>query len=183
MSILQRGLDLLKVGGKLAYSTCSLNPIENEAVVAAVLKENGDSIKLCDVSSSTSFILDKGLQDWQFLVQKPRADAERILEEATAESLFTCFENIDEVPEALKRGGRDAQLVQETMFSSYYPDEIRSQLSKCVRVLPHRQNTSGFFIAIIEKLRENGEIAQDPNQNNMKLPKQIQTKIKSSNIP
>ena len=32
--IMERGLQLLKVGGKMSYSTCSLNPIENEAVVA-----------------------------------------------------------------------------------------------------------------------------------------------------
>lgn len=36
--ILKRGIELLKVGGKLTYSTCSLNPIENEAVVAAALQ-------------------------------------------------------------------------------------------------------------------------------------------------
>ena len=35
--IFQRGLQLLKVGGKLTYSTCSLNPIEDEAVVASML--------------------------------------------------------------------------------------------------------------------------------------------------
>jgi multisite-specific tRNA:(cytosine-C5)-methyltransferase len=46
---LKRGFELLKVGGKISYSTCSLNPVENEAVVAAVLKLYGDKIKIIDV--------------------------------------------------------------------------------------------------------------------------------------
>ena len=40
---------MLKVGGKLSYSTCSLNPIEDEAVVASALKTYGDKIRLLDV--------------------------------------------------------------------------------------------------------------------------------------
>lgn len=31
------GLSLLKVGGRMIYSTCSMNPIEDEAVVAQVI--------------------------------------------------------------------------------------------------------------------------------------------------
>ena len=37
LEIAWRGLNLLRVGGKMVYSTCSLNPIEDEAVVAALL--------------------------------------------------------------------------------------------------------------------------------------------------
>jgi len=38
--ILKRGLELLNVGGRLVYSTCSFNPIENEAVVQRILIES-----------------------------------------------------------------------------------------------------------------------------------------------
>lgn len=35
--ILQRAMKLLRDDGRIVYSTCSLNPVENEAVVAEVL--------------------------------------------------------------------------------------------------------------------------------------------------
>ncbi|RUS20585.1 S-adenosyl-L-methionine-dependent methyltransferase [Jimgerdemannia flammicorona] len=38
VKILMRGVQLLKVDGRIVYSTCSFNPIENEAVVAQVLR-------------------------------------------------------------------------------------------------------------------------------------------------
>eukprot|EP00351_Strombidinopsis_sp_SopsisLIS2011_P003034 CAMPEP_0116888640 /NCGR_PEP_ID=MMETSP0463-20121206/23765_1 /TAXON_ID=181622 /ORGANISM="Strombidinopsis sp, Strain SopsisLIS2011" /LENGTH=59 /DNA_ID=CAMNT_0004553813 /DNA_START=952 /DNA_END=1131 /DNA_ORIENTATION=+ len=40
------------------------------------------------------------------------------------------------------------------MFASHYSEEILSEMPKCLRVMPHYQNTSGFFITIIEKLEE-----------------------------
>ena len=45
-----RGLALLKVGGLLCYSTCSLNPLENEAVVAALLKRCAGAVEIVDCS-------------------------------------------------------------------------------------------------------------------------------------
>lgn len=47
-----RGAQLLAVGGRLVYSTCSFNPIENEAVVAELLRMAGGALKLVDVSAS-----------------------------------------------------------------------------------------------------------------------------------
>ena len=38
LDIALRGVNLLEVGGLLCYSTCTLNPIEDEAVVAAILR-------------------------------------------------------------------------------------------------------------------------------------------------
>ncbi|KAF2543671.1 hypothetical protein F2Q68_00028607, partial [Brassica cretica] len=48
--IAMRGLSLLKVGGRMVYSTCSMNPIEDEAVVAEILRRCGGSVELVDVS-------------------------------------------------------------------------------------------------------------------------------------
>jgi len=38
VAILVRGLKLLASGGRLVYSTCSLDPLQDEAVVAAALR-------------------------------------------------------------------------------------------------------------------------------------------------
>ncbi len=40
VKIAQRGVELLKVGGTMTYSTCSLNPLENEAVVIEILRRS-----------------------------------------------------------------------------------------------------------------------------------------------
>ena len=47
--ILQRGLELLAVGGRLVYSTCSLNPVEDEAVILALIKQCGTYSKLSPI--------------------------------------------------------------------------------------------------------------------------------------
>lgn len=58
LQILLRGLSLLADGGRLVYSTCSLNPIENEAVVAEALraaKAQGMDVELVDTRAEPEF--------------------------------------------------------------------------------------------------------------------------------
>lgn len=50
--IARRGAELCEVGGRLVYSTCSLNPIENEAVLCRLLKECNGSLKIIDASAN-----------------------------------------------------------------------------------------------------------------------------------
>jgi len=65
--ILKRGIELLKVGGKMTYSTCSLNPVENESVVAAALKEFAGVIKLVVPAEMPEFRFMPGFTDWKVL--------------------------------------------------------------------------------------------------------------------
>ena len=76
LQIAMRGAALLKPGGLMCYSTCSLNPIENEAVVAELLRRCGGALELvpdkhpvatqlaggCAPGMATWTVLDSGLQ-------------------------------------------------------------------------------------------------------------------------
>ena len=41
---------MLKVGGLMVYSTCSFNPVENEAVVAELLRRCDGKLEIVDVA-------------------------------------------------------------------------------------------------------------------------------------
>ena len=74
LSIAIRGLCLTKSnGGYMCYSTCSINPIENEAVVCELLRRHGKSIRLLDVRSKfekLGFVGRPGLKNWKVLCEK-----------------------------------------------------------------------------------------------------------------
>ena len=54
------------MGGRLVYSTCSLNPVEDEAVLAAALRSGKGCVKLLDVEGELPGLkYCKGVNDWK----------------------------------------------------------------------------------------------------------------------
>lgn len=69
LDIAWKGVAMLKVGGYMVYSTCSYNPIENEAVVAELLRRGNGSIELVDAPLE-GFKVRPGLSDWHVLAEE-----------------------------------------------------------------------------------------------------------------
>ena len=62
----RRAAELLKVGGRLVYSTCSLNPLEDEAVVARLLRETQHALRLVDCAALLPGLRrTDGLHSWE----------------------------------------------------------------------------------------------------------------------
>ena len=68
----------------------------------------------------------------------------------TAADFFLEFSKFEDIPADYHK----RRCLKETMFANNYDEEILRQLPKCLRVFPHDQNTSGFFITIIKKIKD-----------------------------
>ncbi|XP_057666067.1 tRNA (cytosine(34)-C(5))-methyltransferase [Diorhabda carinulata] len=129
--ILKRGIDLLAVGGKLVYSTCSINPIENESVIHRILSMYENVLELVDVSNVLPGLkYSLGMEEW--LVSS------RNLE------FYKTFEEVDE---------KWRTTIRPQMFPPKPEDRDKYKLNRCIRILPHHQNTGAFFVAVLKKLK------------------------------
>lgn len=136
--ILVRGLQMLKVGGKVVYSTCSMNPVENEAVVAAAIARCGGSshVNVVDCSESLPQLNRRpGLRTWNIIDKQGNI-----------------WRSWSEVEEELARNASDSlRRLAKEMFPS---DSSSIPFERCMRVYPHLQDTGAFFIAVLEKRSE-----------------------------
>lgn len=131
-AITMRGLKLLRVGGRLVYSTCSLNPIEDEAVVMALLRRCRGAVRLVDVRTLYPALKRMpGLFTWQVCDQENHV-----------------YPEFAAIPEEQRR------LYRETMFAPREEEARAAHLEWAMRFLPHQQDTGGFFVCVLEKVAE-----------------------------
>lgn len=76
LGIALKGARLTRVGGYMVYSTCSMNPMENESVVAELLRAAEGSLELVDRRSEMNGMLARpGMSTWKVVSeQKSRRD-------------------------------------------------------------------------------------------------------------
>lgn len=128
--ILRRGVELLKENGLLVYSTCSMMPTEDEAVISSILRASEGTIVLEDASHRVPGLKFKpGTSSWIVMNQK-----------------MEVFSNVDKVPP------ENAAQMYPSLFPPSEEEKESFKLHKCMRVLPHLQNTGGFFVAVLRKL-------------------------------
>jgi tRNA (cytosine34-C5)-methyltransferase len=159
LEIAWRGLQLLQAGGLMAYSTCSLNPVEDEAVVAALLSR-ADAMRPGAVE----------LEAWPVevlphLIRRPGKSSWRVADHVECLHLDDDDddddkeEGEDEDDEVKLRWHRDhgsavaagMPHVTPTLWPPPATVADRMHLERCSRLLPHDQDHGGFFIALLRK--------------------------------
>jgi len=129
--IAHRGTQLVAIGGRMVYSTCSFSPVENEAVVAEILRRCDGVMELVDVS-----------KELPLLKRAPGMSTWKISSEGE------WYEKHLDLPK------KASFRIAETCFPPTAEEAEKFHLERCIRMLPHHQNTGGFFVAVMQKVKD-----------------------------
>jgi len=161
-NILKRALKLLKLNGVVAYSTCSMNPIEDEAVVAAALSWGNrfetNSVELIDWPEDAlpGFKRRSGINTWRVanyrfddITSKDGAEDDDGVDIEGAPRLQWYNSHVEACRDNMPHSC-------PSLWSPQKEHTIDMKLEKCTRLLPQDNDTGGFFVALIRKNREVG---------------------------
>ncbi|KRW98727.1 hypothetical protein PPERSA_03862 [Pseudocohnilembus persalinus] len=160
-SCLMKAIQMTKKNGLILYSTCSLSPIENEAVVLDTLRKAKDNtLELIDVHQLLpNFKSRKGLLYWKVLFSKivPQQLNNKSQEEIDNLTYNDFFEEIENFEDLAKKEVKSSKrspykLLREGMWPEKDQEKMKNfGLQKTMRVLPQDQNTGGFYVALFRK--------------------------------
>lgn len=161
LRILHRAMNMLKPGGRLVYSTCSFNPTENEAVVAAALNAHPGEFTIVDVSNALPGLKRReGVTAWKVGTNSPDGTVYH-------ESYDTYKTSLEEAGNSDERR-REKKELASTLWAPDNAGELG--LERALRLLPHDQNTGGFFVCVLEKAAEPSASTSAPKVDIDSLP-------------
>ena len=134
VEIAARGASLLVPGGTMVYSTCSIDPIENEAVVAELLRRC-PYLELVPIDLG-NINLHQGLQDWPLLDET----GEPVSQDSVEHLPFFAPEHLAPIQRTeLGHGEEEIEA------------RIGDQLVHCRRLWHTDHDTGGFFVAMFRQ--------------------------------
>ncbi|KAJ9564686.1 hypothetical protein OSB04_000652 [Centaurea solstitialis] len=210
LQIAMRGLALLRTGGRMVYSTCSMNPVENEAVVSEILRRCGDSVELVDVSTELPQLIRRpGLKSWKVrdktmwlashkdackhgrsgIVPSMFPSGQTHIDTSDIDQKVTTEEICDDgsrgnSSNGIQNGEDEGKPIDDVLVA-----EVSSlPLERCMRIVPHDQNTGSFFIAVLHKKSplpvfqtKTTKNSRQPNSDNEEKPKQLEDTVETDN--
>ena len=143
VDIVARGASLLVPGGKLMLSTCSIDPVENEAVVAELLRQL-PYLQLVPIDEKLvpGLTLQKGLKDWDILNEQGQiVDFDGTIPE------LPLLKPVHLSPQKRMKLADNTELESEIKLEKEL--EIESLLPLCRRLRHQDNDTGGFFVAML----------------------------------
>ncbi|KAF4980776.1 hypothetical protein FZEAL_3290 [Fusarium zealandicum] len=138
--ILVRALQLLKVGGRVVFSTCSMNPVENESVIISAIERCGgpDNVEIVDCGDQLPNLKRyPGLKDWKIMDKSAR--------------IWSSWKEVEDFAKESAEGVIPGKVVESMFPRTEGTEGANLPLERCMRVYPHMQDTGGFFITVLEK--------------------------------
>lgn len=151
LQILLRALHLIKPGGTICYSTCSLNPMENESVVAAALrqynakanKNRRESVELLEFPIIPGFTRRPGVSTWKVADYKEASNNKDEDDSDDETPRLVWYDSFEDA----------SQAKMPNAVETFWPSEMGDlkYLKRCTRLWPQDHESGGFFLTLIRK--------------------------------